>query len=117
MNYAEACNEWRAHLHVLAPEQHSFEEILQRHQAVGDTVSDSVILPGRSRTPDLWQKPAMCTELTGRHISEWFYSSGSQTGDRSPLGVREAVSVGLQRGREFWINHPFELCSIGHLRT
>ena len=37
----------------------------------------------------------------------------SQTGDRSPLGVRETVSVGPQRGRGFLTNYPIKLCLIG----
>ena len=38
--YAEACIEWRAHLHGLAPGQHSSEEAVQRRRAIADTVSD-----------------------------------------------------------------------------
>ena len=39
-HYAQACNEWRVHLHGLAPGQHSSEETSQRWRAVIDTVSD-----------------------------------------------------------------------------
>ena len=43
--------------------------------------------------------------------------SGSQTGDRGPLGIRGAVSEPPQRGRVFLTNHLIELPMIGHLRT
>ena len=36
--YAEACNEWRAHLRCSPPGQHSSENTSQQWQAVGDTL-------------------------------------------------------------------------------